>query len=344
MPQRSNIVPPVRSENPRDDVRVRLDSAITQVRGRIGGRWSHRDAPAAWDAIRLQEVHASTSLAANPLSRHEVEELLNNEMAVGDHRLVDYLEVTGYAEAARWVYAHAPEDTDRPPVKPVSVTEVRQLHRLALRPAWDVAGARDVALDAVPGTLRSRDVRPFAGWLRTPSYQTVDGRLREWIDLVNTAPTATSELIDHVAVTHARFEQLHPFVDGNGRVGRLLVNLVLVRNGHAPVTVAARDRVRYTRALHRADAGDHSSLAELFARSILDNLSRIEAAVHGSPVTLVGLTALERPGASRVALRNAAQRGRLRAERGDDGRWRSCPAWVEDYLADRYVRDSDSRG
>ena len=163
-----------------------------QVTRQIGGRGTPRDAPVAWDEIRLQEAHASTALAGNPLSRHEVEKLLTNGRAVGDHLLADYLEVTGYAEAARWVYAHAHEPADGSPSEPVSLTEVRQLHRLALRPAWEVAGARDVALDAVPGTLRARDVRPFAGWLRTPSFTTVESRLRDWLDLVNAAPTSTS--------------------------------------------------------------------------------------------------------------------------------------------------------
>ncbi|HUX69380.1 MAG TPA: Fic family protein [Cellulomonadaceae bacterium] len=314
-----------------------------QVRGHSGGLRAPRDAPGAWDELRLQEAHASTALAGNPLSRHEVEKLLNDGGAVGDHLLADYLEVTGYAQAAAWVHSQARDAVDRSPVASMTLAEVRQLHRLALRPAWDVARARDVALDTVPGTLRARDVRPFAGWLRTPSFATVEQRLADWIDVANAAPTSTTELIDHVAVAHARFEQLHPFVDGNGRVGRLLVNLVLVRNGHAPVIVAARDRTRYTRALRQADTGDHGSLAELFARSVLDNASRIEAVVQGSTTTLVGLTELERPGVSRIALRNAAQRGRLRAARGDDGHWRSCPAWVDEYLADRYVRVSAVR-
>ena len=309
-----------------------------QVRAHTGGLGAPRDAPGAWDEIRLHEAHGSTALAGNPLSRREVAELLSNGRAVGDHLLADYLQVAGYATAAGWVYAHTHGPADAGGSEPVSLADVRQLHRLALRPAWDVDGARDVALDAVPGTVRARDVRPFAGWLRTPSFTTIGQRLRDWLDHTNAAPSSTGELIDHVAVTHARFEQLHPFVDGNGRVGRLLVNLVLVRNGHAPVTVAARDRARYARALHRADTGDHSSLAELFARSILDNTSRIETDAQGAPTTLVGLTELERPGSSRIALRNAAQRGRLRAVRGDDGHWRSCPAWVDDYLADRYVR------
>jgi Fic family protein len=59
-------------------------------------------------------------------------------------------------------------------------------------------------------------------------------------------------------------------LDGNGRTGRLLLNLVLVRLGYAPATVYLRDRVRYLRALQAADQGDPGPLAELLARSVLE--------------------------------------------------------------------------
>ena len=309
-----------------------------QIRAHLGGLPTTTETPAGWDALRLQEAHSSTSFAGNALSRHDVEELLNNRRAVGNHLLADYLEVTGYADAVRWVHAQAHRPSDEQAARPVTLTEIRNLHRLALRPAWH-AGPPDTALDTVPGTLRARDLRPFAGWLRTPAAATVEPRLREWLDEVNDTPSSTPELVEQVAVAHTRFEQLHPFVDGNGRVGRLLVNLLLVRRGYAPVRLAARDHARYVHALHRSDTGDHALLALMFARSILDGFSQLEAAAQGAPAPLVRLSALERPGTSRVALRNAAQRGRLRAERGDDGHWRSCATWVDDYLADKYVRD-----
>lgn len=71
---------------------------------------------------------------------------------------------------------------------------------------------------------------------------------------------------------------------------------------------------------------------------MLDNLYRFVVPALAGPARLVPLTALETKEISRLALRNAAQRGRLRAQRGDDGQWRSSRTWVEEYLASRYAR------
>jgi len=59
------------------------------------------------------------------------------------------------------------------------------------------------------------------------------------------------------------FEWIHPFVDGKGRTGRLLPNLVLVRWGMAPTIIYSRDRARYLRALQASDTGEHGPLGEL---------------------------------------------------------------------------------
>jgi hypothetical protein len=64
---------------------------------------------------------------------------------------------------------------------------------------------------------------------------------------------------------HHRFEQIHPYQDGNGRVGRALSNLVLVKAGLFPVVVKRDQRAEYIGALEEADAGNLHSLTRLFA-------------------------------------------------------------------------------
>ncbi len=145
---------------------------------------------------------------------------------------------------------------------------------------------------------------------------------------------------ERLAYLHCRFEQIHPFLDGNGRTGRLVLNLVLVRLGYPPVIIYKRQRPEYLRALRRADAGDCGLLGEVVARAILDNLYRFVVPAVAGPARLVPLTALATKAVSANALRVAAIQGRLQATKGADGDWRSSRKWVDDYLKTRYQRDT----
>jgi fido (protein-threonine AMPylation protein) len=78
---------------------------------------------------------------------------------------------------------------------------------------------------------------------------------------------------EEIAKVHRDFEAIHPFLDGNGRTGRLVLNLILVRMGYPPAIIYKNDRNKYLRALQRADAGDYGALGEFIAGAILDNLA-----------------------------------------------------------------------
>ncbi|HEU5318194.1 MAG TPA: Fic family protein, partial [Chloroflexota bacterium] len=115
------------------------------------------------------------------------------------------------------------------------------------------------------------------------------------------------------------------------------MNLVLVRLGYPPAIIHKRDRSRYLDALTRADRGDPGPLGEIVARAVIHNLTRFVIPAIAGPARLVPLESLASPDLGAVALRAAAQRGRLRAIRGDDGRWRSSKQWLDDYKASRYA-------
>ncbi len=271
----------------------------------------------------------------------QVEQLLEEGRAVGNKELSEYMEVRGYADAANWVYGQALDPGAWSSGELLSLTELRHIHRLMLTPAWDVAPHPGAGHSERPGSFREHDIRPFPGGMRPPPWPEVSAMVSDWIGEVQ-ALGREGEGIEPEALArvHARFEQIHPFLDGNGRTGRLVLNLLLVRLGYPPVIIFKGDRQRYLAALESADQGDHGALAELLARAILDNLHKFVVPAVAGPSRLVALPALASEQISANALRVAATRGRLQASKAPDGTWRSTHAWVDEYFASRFERES----
>jgi hypothetical protein len=332
----------------------RLEFEVGELRARLGGLPLPAEAEDIWTAIWYQEAHNSTALEGNTLALREVEVLLSEGRVVGRKQLREYMEVRGYADAAQWIYSQAVAPGDWTPEQLLSLTEVREAHRRAMTPAWAVDPPHEATEREFPGNWRQHDMKPFAGGMKPPSHTEVQALMTDWVASVNGThsevagvPEVTRigalriELIrppiaEAVARRHAEFERIHPFLDGNGRTGRLLMNLVLVRLGYPPAIVYKRERPRYLEALRKADEGDCGPLGELLARAILDNLMRFVLPAVAGSTKLVPLEALTMRDLSVIALRNAAQRGRLRAVRTPAGTWQSSKQWVAAYKASKY--------
>jgi hypothetical protein len=145
--------------------------------------------------------------------------------------------------------------------------------------------------------------------MRPPSFTDVPSQLSDWVADVNAPPRPDDHTIVSLASAHGRFERIHPFRDGNGRVGRLLLNLMLVRRGYPPAVLRNRSRVAYLAALRRADRGDPWPLAELIARAVKVSLDRFLLPSLAGPLKLLPLSALGRTDKEVRALRAAADRG-----------------------------------
>jgi Fic family protein len=305
---------------------------------RVGGLPSATEANAIWRGIWHEETHNSTAIEGNTLALNQVRMLLEKGRAVGDKELREYLEVQAYADAAHWVYGQALGGDASRPDRLLTIAELRQMHRLVVEPVWAHFPPEDFHPDEGPGLYRQHNIASFPGGMQPPDVPAVPSMVDDWLGLVRRGPTKGQHLMEHLADVHARFERIHPFRDGNGRTGRLIVNLLLVRRSHPPAIIYNRERVKYIRALNRADRdGDIGPLAELFARSVNESINRFLLPALAGPHRLVPLPALARAELAPTALRLAAERGRLRAQR-QGARWYSTRQWVDDYLASRYRR------
>jgi Fic family protein len=280
----------------------RLDALVATV----------REAPPAaalrdvYAALRLEELVGSARLAGARLDRTEVRVLLERGRALGGHPLEAYLTVRGYAEAAAWAVRRAAR------LAPIGTADLRTLHRMATR-----------GLVEDPGTWRTRTVPPLPDgtvppphWLVTFETETYVGRLT--LDGEAPAPLAVARAI-------ARLVRLQPFASGNGRVARLVANLLLARRRLPPLVLDGRARRGYRSAVHEALGGDPTPLALIVARSLIGGLERMRDALE-PPATLAPLAELVPPERLQ-AVYKAAQRGRLRVVRRD-GRLLSTADWV----------------
>ena len=128
----------------------------------------------------------------------------------------------------------------------LSETVIRDCHRIILKGIDDLeAGARLVPPQAIKVKIQMNNL------------------LTWYYENKHTLPPAIL-----AANFHYRFVRVHPFIDGNGRVARLLMNLILMANGYPPATILKVDRKKYYRVLNEANAGNEEPFENFIGRSI----------------------------------------------------------------------------
>lgn len=300
-----------------------LDEEVALLKGSLGGLPRAVEADEILHAIWLDDVHNSTAIEGNTMTKLQVADLVDRGRASA--RLVESLEVKGYADAADWVYRHAP-DYDHVPVSVVS-----EAHKLAVKLAWDL---EPPATRDEPGAWRKATVAVGSVKVSVPAAIPAD--LDAWSQ--STRKLDDKHSVVHAAIHHAWFERIHPFTDGNGRVGRLLLNFMLLQRGYPPAVIPKAQRPRYLRALELADDGNPNLLAEVIARAVSGTLTRFLIPNLAGAAKLVPLSALAAQGPYPVQyLRLLVFEGKLRAVR-DGHLWLSSRKWLDDYVTTRDPR------
>jgi cell filamentation protein, protein adenylyltransferase len=306
----------------RADGLERVEAAVSQdaaALAPLAASWSAA-LEAAATALTLDEILSSTALAGVVMDKQEGVALLARGLAAGGRPLRDYESVADYASASRYVAEHGGLSARRPPTF-IRVEEILDLHRRAM-----------LRTGRAPGTWREHNAHAVKSGLVPPPYWLVTREIAAFVDRFVGGPPAEGSRLRWIAAAHARLLRVQPFGDGNGRVGRLVANLLLRRLGLPIAAFPGRLGARYPDALARADSGDLEPLAALFGEAVREALARFLAAARRDD-PLVPLRRLV--DARRLpAFIKAAQRGRLRVVR-DGARLLSTCAWVAEYEASR---------
>jgi filamentation induced by cAMP protein fic len=140
----------------------------------------------------------------------------------------------------------------------LSLRLIREFHALVLNDDIENRGKFKKSNNEILG----------AGFETTP-YYLVEEKLTELIEKFNSSEN--NDLIMKVACFHADFEKIHPFIDGNGRTGRLLLNLELMKNGYPITVIRNEDRDEYYTALETAQVESNYELLAGFIEKSAEN-------------------------------------------------------------------------
>jgi Fic family protein len=220
--------------------------------------------------FRLEWNYNSNAIEGNSLTLGETRSLLLHGLTAAGKPMRDHLDIKGHNEAVV-----ALEEFVRSEY-PLTEQFIREMHQLLLGEAYEVpaqtASGQPTRKRIVPGRYKTSpnnvltatgEMFYFASVEETPGRMT---DLVDWYRAEEAAPTLHPVAL--AAEFHYRFVRVHPFDDGNGRMSRLLMNLILLRHGYPMTVIQAADRNRYLAALAEADAGE----PEPFLRFIIENV------------------------------------------------------------------------
>jgi Fic family protein len=228
------------------DVTARLASLADEVKAfRLQGPLEPMAVRKLGEYFRLQHIYHSTGIEGNRLSLRETEVVLLEGVELGDKPLADQLEVKDLAAAFRFLEECALGE------EALREIDIREMHRLTV-------GQR---AETQPGAYRRAGVVITGSDLKPPEPLAVPGLMQQLVNWIN-RPKQLDTFAFSVVVHH-KITAIHPFMDGNGRVARLLLNLILMRTGYPVVNIRREDRPRYYEALTFGDLGLYSALLSL---------------------------------------------------------------------------------
>ena len=212
----------------------------------------------------IDYTYNSNAIEGSTLTLEETTLVLKEGVTIGGKPLQHHLEAIGHKDAYYYV-----EELVKNKI-PISERTIKEIHTLVLM---------DRQTDK--GVYRSVPVR-VGSFHPCQPYEVPIKMERLMIDY--DGEMKKLHVVVRAAVFHLMFETIHPFIDGNGRVGRLLLNLELMKEGYPPINVKFSDRERYYDCFnhYRENSNDTSKMTELVGEYAIDALKRYIAIAEQS--------------------------------------------------------------
>ena len=206
--------------------------------------------PDIFNKFLLALVYNSNKIEGSTLSENETADIMFDNQALPNKSLIEQLEVKNHQVALQYLFNFLLKN------KIINKELILKLHAILMN------GVRDDA-----GLFRNHGVRIIGSNIPTANYL----KLSELMDdLVVDINQKNNDIIYLVSNIHGRFEQIHPFSDGNGRIGRLIMTAMLLKENLTPAVIQQENKRQYYNYLNKAQLkGEFSQLENFICEAIL---------------------------------------------------------------------------
>ncbi|MFH1412951.1 MAG: Fic family protein [bacterium] len=205
----------------------------------------------------LSLTYNSNSIEGSTLTKDETGDILFDNVSIPNKNIIEHLEAKNHQTALNYLFKQVKLN--------FKITEefILKLHSILMN------GIKEDA-----GRYRNHGVRIVGTNIPTANYLKILKLMKELINDIN---KKENDLIKQVASIHARFEQIHPFSDGNGRIGRLLIHVMLMRYNLPPAIIKQENKRFYYSYLNKAQkTGDTILLEDFICEAILQSYDLIK--------------------------------------------------------------------
>jgi Fic family protein len=237
--------------------------------------------------IRLDWNFHSNHIEGNSLSFGETKALLLWGVTAQGKPLRDHLEIKGHNEAVEYIM-----DILKGKEIPITESFIRELHKLIIPESYQLNAKTQ------EGTIIKRRITPgeykkIPNHVETPTgemfyFATPEETPAKMMDLMDWFKRECEELKNHplfiASMFHYQFVRIHPFDDGNGRMSRLLMNLILMKFGYPPVIVNTGKRDEYLNSLQFADTQNYDLFIRFVGERLIESLEQWVKAAKGEPI------------------------------------------------------------
>lgn len=220
------------------------------------------------EKMLLEWTYNSNAIEGNTLTINETKIVLEG-ITIGGKTMREHLEVINHRDAIQYVEEIVLKKN------PLSEWQIKNLHRLVLKGIDD----------EYAGVYRDQQVFISGAKHTPPAHYLISEKMTKMMKWYDDEGIKLHPVV-RGAMLHAIFVGIHPFIDGNGRTSRLLLNLELMKDGYPPVVIKVKNRLAYYEALDISHTQeDYSDFIRLVAEEVEDSLNLYLSAIGSSHET-----------------------------------------------------------